>query len=273
MIRCKELNKDFDSKDALFLALKENKDAIIKQKKSELKETRSTELPLVKDFDFEAPFETEKGYFYAIINSTNILDSHGDVHADTIWNKSAKEQNGRTYYVADHELKIGSIICNPKDVEIQLHKTTFKDIGYDLEGETTLLVYKMPIDAIRNDNARRIIENKEQMENSIRMEYVDMILCIKTDLEELKEENENYEKYYPIIANKNDVDKQGYFWLQKEAKIVKEGSMVLFGSNSATHIIYHKEIEAVSDTSKQDEPSIDTQKAQTIDFLTSIKFN
>lgn len=269
MIKCKELNKDFDSKEAMFLALKADKSNIIKAKKSVIKESRSSELPLLKDFDFKAPFETEKGYFYAIINSTNILDSHGDVHADSIWNKSAKEQNGRTYYVADHELKINSIICNPKDVEIQLHKTTFKEIGYDLEGSTTLLVYKMREDAIRNENARSIIENKEQIENSVRMEYVDMILCVDSDNEELKEENDNFKKHYSSVANKDAVDKLGYFWLQTTAKIVKEGSMVLFGSNSATHIVYHKEIEAVSNTSKT-EPSKDTQKERLTNFLTQI---
>lgn len=269
MIKCKELNKSFESKDALFLALKQNKESIIKQKKSELKESRSSELPLLKDFDYKAPFVTEKGYFYAIINSTNILDSHGDVHLDSIWNKSAKEQNGKTYYVADHELKIGSVICNPKDVDIQLHKTTFKDIGYDLEGNTTLLVYKMPLNAIRNENARTIIDNKEQVENSIRMEYIDMMLCVNSENKELEEEKTNYDNYSHLVANKVDLEERGYFWAVSEAKIKKEGSMVLFGSNSATHIIYHNE--AAASTSDKVEPQESTQKEQLKEFLTSIK--
>lgn len=271
MIKCKELNKSFDTKHDLFLALKANKDAIIKQKKAELKESRSTELPLIKDFDFKAPFPTKKGFFYPIINSTNIIDSHKDLHLPTIWNKSAKEQNGKVSYVTDHEIKINNIICYPEDVNIQLHKTTFKDIGYDLEGETTLLVYEMLLDSVENDSAKNVLQKRRRVENSIRMAYVDMKLCINSKSPDFINEKEDFDTYIKYAANKDLLGDLDYFWAIPEAKIVKEGSMVMSGSNPATHIFYHKDTEAVSNTSDKSEPSKDTQ-TELKDLLTNIKF-
>ena len=135
MIICKDLNNDsFDTREAMFKALKANKSAILEQKKANGKTTVYKELPLVEGFKVENPFPTEEGYFYPIINSTNVMDSHSDVHLDSIWNKSAKEQNGKTFYVVDHDLSVNGLAVHKSDVEIQLHKTTFKEIGYDLDG-------------------------------------------------------------------------------------------------------------------------------------------
>jgi hypothetical protein len=260
---CKELdNKPFETKEALFAELKAKEQEIIDAKKSEPKETRSLELPLLQNYDFKAPFKTEKGYFYAIINTTNILDSHGDVHLPKIWNKSAKEQNGKTYYVADHELKINGVIVRPENVEIQLHKTTFKELGYDLEGSTVALVFKMPIDKIKNSAAKEIIDNQEQVENSIRMKYINLVLCIDSSNPDLKKEKENFDKYYPQVANKEKADELGYFWAILEGGIHKEGSMVLFGSNSATHIVYHQEEKADSKSLLHIEPFSENTQAK-----------
>ena len=283
MIYCKELkDKQFDDKYALFKALKSNKDDIIKRKKENNKLTTSKELPTFEGVGTKKPFKTEKGYFYAIINSTNIMDSHNDVHLGSIWNKSAKEKNRKIFYVVDHDLSVNGLAVHKSDVEIQLHNSTFKDIGYDLDGETTLLVYKMPIESILHDKVAKIVASKEQMEQSVRMEYVTIKLCINSDNEEFEEEKADFDKYIGKVANKSEVLEQGYFFAVTEAKIVDEGSSVLKGSNSATTLIYHddeeeeeenKNIEPLQDTQKVEPSNEDTQK-NTIDYnylLTNLK--
>jgi hypothetical protein len=91
------------------------------------------------------------------------------------------------------------------------------------------------------------------------MQYVKMILAVKSDDAELKEENATYEKHIDSIANKEVVNEQAYFWLQTEAKLIEEGSMVVRGSNSATPITYPtKNIQPLKDTDKN-EPLKDTQ--------------
>jgi hypothetical protein len=54
------------------------------------------------------------------------------------------------------------------------------------------------------------------------------------------------------VANKSDIESEGYFWAVTEAKII-EGSAVLKGSNYATPTIS-------VNIPKEIEPSLDTQK-------------
>ena len=90
-----------------------------------------------------------------------------------------------------------------------------------------------------------------------------MSLAINSDDPEFKEENKVYQANINQVANKETVDSQGYFWLQTEAKIRDEGSMVVFGSNSATPITYPtKDNSEPVDTDILDDtidPSKDTQ--------------
>jgi len=93
------------------------------------------------------------------------------------------------------------------------------------------------IDINKDDDAEDIIEKNRPVQNSIRMQYINFVTCIDDKRPEYKTEKANYDKYYPMIANKDVADREGYFWAVLEAKIVKEGSMVLFGSNDATPIL------------------------------------
>ncbi len=60
----------------------------------------------------------------------------------------------------------------------------------------------------------------------------------------------NYDEYLPYIANKADFEYIPYFFIIKEAKNVRESSLVLFGSNPVTGNF------------KDNEPSKDTQHKQ-----------
>lgn len=81
------------------------------------------------------------------------------------------------------------------------------------------------------------------------------------DSEDYPEEKKNWDKFYPMIANKEDVGK--YFFAVTEAKII-EGSAVTRASNPATpteSVQEIKEIEAEAITSKN-EPTIVTQTSK-----------
>lgn len=258
-IFCKELNRDFDTPEQMFKALLDNKDKIIGLKKAATKD--SEEIP-AKFLMFKDDVETkslgwvEKDYLYPVINTTNFMDSHSDVHLKGIWNKSIKEQQGSVHYVIEHELKVSSVIAYPKDVEMMVKEISWSDLGQSFEGTTQALIFKTNVFEYSNDSARRAIEHKAPVQHSVRMQYVKMELAINSKSPDFLKEKEAYDKYLPEIVNKDAVEKQGYFWAITEAKIYKEGSMVLFGSNSVTPMIEYTEPTKVT----QNEPSDDTRK-------------
>lgn len=257
---CKELNKDFESKAQMFAELKANKSVLKAQKKSDIKKK-------INDFTFankegngvikEVP-GLEKGFIYPVISNTNYLDSHGDVHLNGSMTKTSSDQQGKVFYLTDHKMQVDSIIATPKNVEMMLKEVSWKDLGRDYEGTTQALMFKISENKLMHEKAIKLIQEKEDMQNSIRMMYVNLDLAVNSEDEDYKEEYKNWLETYPKIANKEVADERGYFWAVRELKIVNEGSMVLFGSNDATPM-NNKENEAVnSDTSKK-EPSNDTQ--------------
>ena len=102
------------------------------------------------------------------------------------------------------------------------------------------------------------LEHLEKI-NSLKKVYENDSLKLKNILE-----TENYQKYFPLIANKDEFKQIEYFFIVKEAKNVMESSLLPFGSNSATAEISQSENKSEADniTSEQEEPSIDTQKVE-----------
>ena len=95
------------------------------------------------------------------------------------------------------------------------------------------------------------------------MRYVKVDLAINSESEWDKDEKALWDKYYPVVANKEVADERGYMWIVSEAKII-EGSAVVMGSNSATPTISieSKEIKEVADiiTTEVIEPTEVTQE-------------
>ena len=259
--------KEFATKEDLFEYLKENENAIIADKKATVRPSDNWGFPVsTSKNDSIKALDLDEGFVYAVINTTNFMDSHNDVHLPKIWNKSIKEQKGKIYYVADHDLKIASIIAFPQDVEMLLKEMTFKELGSDLNGTTQALIFKVPIDKIRNDKALQIIEEKIDIEHSVRMQYVKIFLAIDSEAKEDKEYKKRFDKFIGEVANKQDAIDKGYFWGVTEAKISQEGSMVLFGSNEITPLLQAKE-ESLEDTQKDESEEIATRKEKKKKFL------
>jgi len=241
MIFCKELNKEFETRELMFAALKANKDKIIGLKKANYKHSDPVSYVIKGDDVIKTADNTSVGVgsiIYACINTTNWLDSHGDVHLNGIWDNSIKDQKGKLYYIINHDLKLGSVIAYPGDVEAYVQDLNWSDLGMDYQGTTQALMFKAKLTEATNKDAFNAIATKQDIQNSVRMGYISMTLCIDDKSPDFAQENANFYKYLPIIANKQDAIDQGYFWAISEAKIVKEGSAVLFGSNEATPILY-----------------------------------
>jgi len=258
MITCKELvGKTFLTKAEMFRALVRNKQTIMDAKKATIKFSDPVIYfapPGEETTKGEKPKDLALGdYIYPVINTINYLDSHGDVHLEGIWDKSATEQSGKTYYIVNHDLSIGKVISYPKEVEIMVKNMAWKDLGKEYEGTTQALIFKSKLTDKSNEDAVKAFQAGEDIQNSIRMLYVNFDLAVNTEDKTMGKYKSNWEKIYPKIANKEAADELGYFWAVSEAKIYKEGSAVLFGSNDATPVRYDepKHIEPVQTTQKR----------------------
>jgi hypothetical protein len=200
---------------------------------------------------------------YPVINTTLWFDSHEDVHLNGIWNKSISD-GVKPALVLNHDYKIGQVISYPEDVVAMVKIIPWKDLGLDIEGETEALIFEATMTDDSNDVGFKAYRNRRKVQHSVRMEYVRISLAVNSDSEDWQEERKTYEKYINSIANKDQVEKNGYFWAVKEAKIYKEGSMVLEGSNGITPTLY----EAVNYDTSEREPEKSTQKR--LDLLNEI---
>jgi hypothetical protein len=93
------------------------------------------------------------------------------------------------------------------------------------------------------------------------MQYVQILLCINSEEKYYTEEKTNWDKYYPMVANKDVADERGCFWAVTEAKII-EGSAVVIGSNGATPTISVEQIVPSNDTQENEDSrksTIDTE--------------
>jgi len=234
-------DKTFNSKDELFDAIRKDEARIKALKKAELIFSHerghiSKTNVTIKDGATKG-LTIEDGYIYPVISTTNYLDSHGDVHIDGCFKKTVQEQQGKIFYAKNHDVKVGTIIAWPEDVEMMVQKLDWSILGKDFKGQSECLIFKIDKENIDDDDAEEIIEHNRPVQNSIRMQYVNFVTCINDKRPEYKTEKANWDKYYPMIANKELADAEGYFWAVLELKIVTEGSMVVKGSNDATPVL------------------------------------
>lgn len=260
MIVVKEFpNKEFATKEELFAELKANKSTLIAQKKMITKEADAT-VYYVNINDEQTTNKSQgasdnptKLKAELIINTTNLLDSHSDVHIKGIWNKSVKESKN-ILLLQEHRMTFDHIITDK--VQASVNEVKWKDLGLNFNGTTEALTFNVEIDKERNPFMFEQYAKGYVNQHSVGMRYVKLELALNSESKYDVEEKAVWDKYYNEIANKEVADEQGYFWAVTEAKII-EGSAVVKGSNYATPTI---SVEAVKDTTtEQTEPSIDTQ--------------
>ena len=229
---------NFQSKTELFDFMVANKNTLIAQKMNVLKEadgiTCSTPILTLKGETVKAnSFSAESNEIQVkvIINTTNIMDSHKDVHIPGLWTKSLKE-NKRLMHIQEHKShEFSSIIASGDDLKASVETLTWKSLGYEMKGSTQALVFNSTIKRERNPYMFNQYSKGYVNNHSVGMRYMKIFMAINDD--KYEEEKAVWDKYYPEIINKDEADASGVFWAVTEAKAV-EGSAVPLGSNPIT---------------------------------------
>lgn len=230
---------DFPTNKELFKFLVENKETLIRQKKAILKHGDGYLYAGGKSMKGDgstkaAPVDiTDKTELkvIAIINTTNWMDSHKDVHLPGLWDKSLKE-NPNILHVQEHKSwEFEKIISEGDELKAYTEFFKWKELGFNAQGQTEALVFDSKVLKDRNEYMFKQYAKGRVKNHSVGMRYVKIILCI--NCEDYGAEYEAWEKYYPEIINKEAADDCGYFWAVKEAKVI-EGSAVPIGSNIIT---------------------------------------
>lgn len=240
MIFCKELNRGFATKEEMLKGLVESKEEIYSLKKATVKrsdaipsfgENRSGAVVKAEGTDQSAPLKVGDTLKNAI-NSIGILDSHQDVHIRGIWKKTAKEQSGKLYHANNHTIDLTNLVAYPKDTRLDIEEIAWKDLNQPYTGTTEVLVAYSKTSDKTHDKLFMAYRDKEPVEHSVSMEYVNLFLCVNDkDSEDLYK---NWLQYYPHVVNKEVADELGYFWAVTEAKLKYEFSTVPYGSNHVT---------------------------------------
>lgn len=251
---------EFATKTAMIDWLIANKSMLIAAKKAETKKADGYGFTISyeggKDATNKDLLATEIGpeavkmRIKPVINTTNILDSHKDVHIPGLWKKALQEL-GYTPLCREHKMDFENIITDDisdPGMKIYTKTMTWKELGYDVPGETQALIFECTIDKGRNSFMFDQYRMKYVRNHSVGMRYVRLVFCVND--QRYPEELANWNKYIDYVVNKKDAEESGYFWAVLEAKII-EGSAVVKGSNPVTGVLSATEV-------KTEEPSPDT---------------
>jgi hypothetical protein len=225
-------------KAELFAFLKKNQKALIQEKKLFGKECEGfAYIAALNSGAIKANAVSKAGgdvlNVKAVINTTNWLDTHLDVHMPGIW-KKALDENKMLMHLQEHNMAFDHIIADGEDLKAYTKNYTWKELGFDYKGTTQALVFDSQVKKSRNAYMFDQYANGYVKNHSVYMVYVKMVLCInEPDSTDYGAEYEAWQKYLPDVVNKEFAMEMGYFWAQLEAKII-EGSAVPRGSNVVT---------------------------------------
>src|ERR1035437_772572 len=274
-------NIEFATKKDLFKFLSENREKLIAQKKAVKKEVDCGVIlkptivldPKINKADMGMMDLTGLNSLkvVCVINTTNFLDSHMDVHMPGLWNKSLKD-NKNIMHLQEHNMEFDKIIADGKNLKAYAKKFNWSELGYAYSGDTEALVFESEILRKRNTFMLDQYANGWVKNHSVGMYYVKTDFAVND--EDFPNEFEAWKKYYPQIVNPYMADERGYFSYVLEAKCI-EGSAVPIGSNTATPTLETgkniQDDQPSKDTDDPSEPSNDTQKIDYKFLLKNLK--
>lgn len=256
---------------SLFNYLVKNEDFIFHAKKSEVKYADAAwGMPMYindkgellgKAEVQETQIDPTKLKVVVVINTTNWFDSHDDVHIPGLWKKALSENKRTGFYLLKSHLRDFEAIIT-EGCQGEARPMSWKDVGVNLIGNTEALVFTGIIEQDRNTYMFEQYQKGRVKKHSVGMQYVKMVTCINDD--DYPVQKENWDKYFPMVANAAEAEANGYFWAILEAKIV-EGSAVVFASNCVTPTL---ETELLG---TKNEPLSGTQGEPPFDAIAAIK--
>jgi len=172
-----------------------------------------------------------------VINTTNLIDSHMDCHIPNIWAKSLKEI-GTFFLLQEHDMSFDKIIADSVNdgLKAMTESISWKKLGFNYSGETQALIFETQIKKDVNEFMFNQYKKGRVLNHSVGMRYIKVFLCIDSNEASYSSEKANWDKYFPMVVNKELAEQKGYFYAVTEAKVI-EGSAVVKGSNFATPVI------------------------------------
>ncbi len=247
-------DKSFTDKMDLTRFIQKNFDEIKRLKLSEYKTNSeiTVKSELIKDFtpqieDITSDFIEIK----SVINTTNIIDSHQDLHTPKIWNKTVID-NPYSYHLKQHEAKFESVISSK--AKSYNEDSNFNLLGLNVDFKTVANINQFFIGKDKNPFMFKKYVEGEVKEHSVGMMYVAFDIAYYD--EDSQKNMDYFESAKKQAVNPEVADEYGYVWVVHEAR-KREGSAVVFGSNSVTPTLYVKNYEPPISTRK-DEPPIST---------------
>jgi hypothetical protein len=263
--------KEFETKEALFAHLKANKATLIAEKKATIKQADAVSS-VGQSLEFYHGDTTDKAEAIvstdptgpikvtSVINTTNILDSHGDVHLPGLWKKSLAEAK-RHYLIKEHRFNFDNVISD--NVTATARAMKWAALGFPWEGSTQALVFESEITPSDPTGMYDRYKSGKVHEHSVGMRYIKLDLAVNTEMQGYDEEKAVWDKYIDQIANKEAAMDRGYFWAVTEAQII-EGSAVLRGSNYATPTISVKNDSEPDTSTREIEPADEPLKDESL---------
>lgn len=226
---------DFANKEDLFTYLKANKSRMIAQKKqfdtySEVCKAGVSYIHAdgaVKGLPATADGEIA---VKVVMNTTNLIDSHMDMHVKGIWNKTLSEHES-FYHLQEHKASFTTIV--DAEAKAYVQTMTWKEMGLNYEGLTEALIFESKVKKSENETMYNAYADRKVKNHSVCMRYIKFEMAINSTDKAYAEEKAVWDEWFPLAANKEVAESRGYFWVVKEAKL-NEGSAVVFGSNHAT---------------------------------------
>ena len=252
-------DKSFTEKMDMVRFMQKNRDELFAIKKAEYK-TKSE--PVLKSGifvkEFQPIIEDITGDFIqvkTIINTTNVIDSHLDLHLKGIWNKTVKD-SPFSHHLKSHKSDFEFVISNK--AKSYNEAMNFKDLGLSVDMEMDANINEFIMERKKLPIMFDAYKNGEVNEHSIGMMYVDLDIAFWDESSQKEMDFFNQAKSKAI--NPEVADEYGYLWVVSEAK-KREGSAVVFGSNSITPTISVKNYEPSNNTQKTEPPfSTQTEK-------------
>jgi hypothetical protein len=247
-------------RNELFAFLKENKKALIAQKKAIKKDFYSAvpgPMYGVKDigkdvFEMKAPGDAvipdtaTSLMVSAAANTSMWCDTGMDVLLKNAGKKSMKERKGMIPQIYDHKWSILSEIGDVKDIYYQ--ELPLRQLGLKQEGTAQVLTVDFECIKAYNPDVFEKYRLKKIKQHSIGIWYEDIQLAINApDDDYWEEEYKVWKKYIDQIINKELPESRGYFFAVSQFTLL-ENSAVLLGANFLTPTISTSEKEATSDT-------------------------
>lgn len=261
-------DKSFTDKMDMVKFMQKNRDELFAVKKAEYK-TKSEAILKGSLFvkEFEPIIEDITGDFIevkTIINTTNVIDSHMDLHLQNMWNKTVKD-NPFSHHLKSHKADFEFVISDK--ARSYNEKMNFKDLGLGVDMEMDANINEFIMERKKLPLMFDAYKNGEVKQHSVGMMYVNYDLAFYD--EDSQKEMDFFNEMKSKSINPEVADEYGYLWIVYEGK-KREGSAVVFGSNSITPTLSVKNYEPVIKTTpNKNEPDNSThvEKKNKLTFI------